>query len=261
MRVCLPFGAKRSRREKAARTAGESEGRRASFGARESADLLAWLDTLTPLDGPSPTFAAWGRSMGASTALRAAAADPRIAALILEAPGQMALREIEIPQPAEGEVLIRVAASSVNPIDYKMRSGAAKERFPVEFPAILGRDVAGIIRELGPDVDSAKSGFKVGDRVFALANATYALTNEVLINKDLTLNGNGAAATVANTAGANIIAAQVSLGTTFGANFNVSSGQSLTMAGQVNGGGKLTANGAGAPDSRWTRPETEGRSS
>jgi competence protein ComEC len=69
-----------------ARTAGESEGRRASFGARESADLLAWLDALLPLAGPTPTFAAWGRSMGASTALRTAAADPRIAALILEAP-------------------------------------------------------------------------------------------------------------------------------------------------------------------------------
>jgi NADPH:quinone reductase-like Zn-dependent oxidoreductase len=55
-----------------------------------------------------------------------------------------------------------------------MRSGAAKERFPVNFPVILGRDVAGLIRELGPDVDSIKSGFKVGDRVFALAHATYA---------------------------------------------------------------------------------------
>jgi competence protein ComEC len=69
-----------------ARTAGESQGRRSSFGARESTDLIAWLDALLPLAGPGTTFAAWGRSMGASTALKAAATDPRIAALILEAP-------------------------------------------------------------------------------------------------------------------------------------------------------------------------------
>ena len=87
-----------------ARTAGESGGRRSSFGARESTDLLAWLDALTPPDSPPPTFAAWGRSMGASTALRAAATDPRITALILEAPYQAlhpavaaVLRRLRIP--------------------------------------------------------------------------------------------------------------------------------------------------------------------
>jgi NADPH:quinone reductase-like Zn-dependent oxidoreductase len=89
-------------------------------------------------------------------------------------PSKLQYEDFEDPKPGSGEILIRVEAISLNPIDWKMRSGAAKERFPVNFPAILGRDVAGIIRELGPDVDSAKSGFKVGDRVFALANATYA---------------------------------------------------------------------------------------
>ena len=68
------------------RAAGESGGARGSFGGRESDDLRAWIDTLGPMAGPGPAFAAWGRSMGASTALKAAAADPRIAALVLEAP-------------------------------------------------------------------------------------------------------------------------------------------------------------------------------
>jgi NADPH:quinone reductase-like Zn-dependent oxidoreductase len=74
------------------------------------------------------------------------------------------------PSPSAGEVLLRVHAVSLNPIDWKMRSGAAKERFPLTFPAILGRDVAGIVSKLGEGVED----FKVGDRVFAVAHATYA---------------------------------------------------------------------------------------
>lgn len=89
-------------------------------------------------------------------------------------PSKLKYEDFADPTPGSGEVLLRVEAVSLNPVDWKMRSGAAKERFPVSFPGILGRDVAGVIRELGPDVDSAKSGFKVGDRVFALARATYA---------------------------------------------------------------------------------------
>ena len=74
------------------------------------------------------------------------------------------------PQPGPGEVRVRVLAVSVNPIDWKMRSGTAKERFPVQFPGVLGRDLAGMVESLGPGV----SGFAVGDKVFALAVQTYA---------------------------------------------------------------------------------------
>jgi NADPH:quinone reductase-like Zn-dependent oxidoreductase len=74
------------------------------------------------------------------------------------------------PTPGPGEVLVRVHAVSINPIDWKMRSGAAKERFPIEFPAILGRDVAGIVQQVGEGVTQ----FQEGDRVFALAFGTYA---------------------------------------------------------------------------------------
>jgi NADPH:quinone reductase-like Zn-dependent oxidoreductase len=85
-------------------------------------------------------------------------------------PSKLKYEDFKDPTPGPGEVLIRVQAASINPVDWKMRSGAAKERFPVNFPGILGRDVAGVVRELGPDV----KGFKEGDRVFALALATYA---------------------------------------------------------------------------------------
>ena len=85
-------------------------------------------------------------------------------------PRNLKYEDFADPKPGPGEVLVRVQAVSLNPVDWKMRSGAAKERFPVEFPAILGRDVAGIVRELGEGVE----GFKEGDPVFALAWHTYA---------------------------------------------------------------------------------------
>jgi len=85
-------------------------------------------------------------------------------------PSKLVYEDFEDPIPARGEVLVRVHAVSLNPVDWKMRSGAAKERFPVTFPAILGRDVAGIVAKLGEGVE----GFKLGDRVFALSHATYA---------------------------------------------------------------------------------------
>ncbi len=74
------------------------------------------------------------------------------------------------PQPGPGEVRVRMLAVSVNPIDWKMRSGTDKDRFPVQFPGVLGRDLAGVIESLGPGVN----GFAVGDKVFALAMHTYA---------------------------------------------------------------------------------------
>jgi NADPH:quinone reductase-like Zn-dependent oxidoreductase len=69
-----------------------------------------------------------------------------------------------------GELLVRVQAASVNPVDVKMRSGAAKDRFPVTFPGVLGRDFAGVVREVGEGV----KGFATGDLVFGMAWSTYA---------------------------------------------------------------------------------------
>jgi NADPH:quinone reductase-like Zn-dependent oxidoreductase len=67
-------------------------------------------------------------------------------------------------------VLIEAAAASVNPIDWKVRSGARQKDFPLKLPAILGRDVSGVVRSVGEDVRH----FKEGDRVVAMTNATYA---------------------------------------------------------------------------------------
>lgn len=85
-------------------------------------------------------------------------------------PEKLKYEDAADPAAGAGELLVRLAATSVNPIDYKMRSGAAKERFPVQFPAILGRDIAGIVREVGPGVE----GFEPGDKVIALGKHAYA---------------------------------------------------------------------------------------
>jgi NADPH:quinone reductase-like Zn-dependent oxidoreductase len=84
--------------------------------------------------------------------------------------GKLKYEDFPDPKPGPGEVLVAVMAISINPIDWKMRSGAAKDRFPLTLPAVLGRDLAGTVREVGEGVTN----FKVGDAVFALSNATYA---------------------------------------------------------------------------------------
>jgi NADPH:quinone reductase-like Zn-dependent oxidoreductase len=85
-------------------------------------------------------------------------------------PSQLRYEEIAMPKYGDNQVLVRVHATSINPIDVKIRSGAAKSRFPIEFPAILGRDLSGDVVETGRDVQ----GFAKGMRVMALANGTYA---------------------------------------------------------------------------------------
>ena len=85
-------------------------------------------------------------------------------------PDKLTYEEVEDPKPGAGEVLVRTTATSVNPVDWKQRSGAIKDRMPVEFPAILGRDVSGTVLALGEGV----SGFERGDRVMAMTLHTYA---------------------------------------------------------------------------------------
>jgi NADPH:quinone reductase-like Zn-dependent oxidoreductase len=86
------------------------------------------------------------------------------------APSKLKYEDFPDPQPGPGEVRIRVLAASVNPVDWKMRSGDARDRFPVNFPGILGRDVAGVVESLGDGVQD----FAEGDKVFALTRGTYA---------------------------------------------------------------------------------------
>ncbi|WP_429806715.1 NADP-dependent oxidoreductase [Ensifer sp. B1-9] len=78
-------------------------------------------------------------------------------------PDAAELRHVPRPRPARGEVLVRVYAAGLNPIDYKTRQGALRvvQRYPL--PIVMGNELAGVVEELGEDVTS----FTPGDRVFA----------------------------------------------------------------------------------------------
>ncbi|HEY2534363.1 MAG TPA: NADP-dependent oxidoreductase [Xanthobacteraceae bacterium] len=85
-------------------------------------------------------------------------------------PEVLKFEEYPDPVPGPAEVLVRVAATSVNPLDYKRRAGLLKDSYPIQFPGIIGVDIAGTVLKIGPGVE----GFSVGDRVFAMAADSYA---------------------------------------------------------------------------------------
>lgn len=107
------------------------------------------------------------------------------AVVINEYGGKDVLEEAEVATPAPGpkQVLVKAEATSINPIDWKLREGYLKEMFEWEFPIILGWDVAGVIEAVGEGV----SNWQVGDRVFARPNTsrqgTYA--EYTLVDQDL----------------------------------------------------------------------------
>ena len=156
------------------------------------------------------------------------------------APDRLRYEDAPDPVAGEGQVLVRVAATSVNPIDYKLRSGALKDYRPLALPAILGRDISGLVREVGAGV----SGLAPGDKVMALGNAAYA---ELVVVKaeDLTRVPDGldlveaAALPLVTLTGEQLI----TRGT------KIKSGQTVLIAGAVGGVGRSavwTAKKAGA---------------
>ena len=89
-------------------------------------------------------------------------------AMVLKSYGEAAQFEsVSMPEPVAGpgEVLIRVAATSVNTVDTMIRSMGTDLPFAPELPAILGMDVAGVVESIGPDVE----GFAIGDEVYGCA--------------------------------------------------------------------------------------------
>ncbi len=88
----------------------------------------------------------------------------------------LTLSEVSTPVPGRGEVRVRVAYVALNPIEWKIRSGAFAAMLPMTFPVILGNEVSGVIDALGDGVED----FKVGDRVAGFVrgggDAEYVVT-------------------------------------------------------------------------------------
>ena len=79
------------------------------------------------------------------------------------------LVDLHVPDPAEGEVRVRVHAASVNGFDLSVANGVVKDMMEHRFPVVLGKDFAGIVDALGSGV----TGYQVGDRVFGVVTKPY----------------------------------------------------------------------------------------
>lgn len=76
---------------------------------------------------------------------------------------ELKIIDVKKPKAAADEVVVKIVATAVNPVDWKVREGYLQELVTYDFPIILGWDVAGIIEEVGENVKS----FKVGDEVYS----------------------------------------------------------------------------------------------
>jgi len=86
-------------------------------------------------------------------------------------PEQLKLEQVERPRPQAGEVLLRVHAAGVNPLDWKIRQGLLKEVMPKTFPYIPGIEVSGVVEDVGPGVTA----FEIGQAVYGQsAKGAYA---------------------------------------------------------------------------------------
>jgi NADPH:quinone reductase-like Zn-dependent oxidoreductase len=91
-------------------------------------------------------------------------------------PEVLRVADVEEPHAGPGQVRVAVRAAGVNPIDWKVRSGALREIMPVSFPVIDGREAAGVVDEVGPEV----TGATVGDEVFGFAVGGAAAERAIL---------------------------------------------------------------------------------
>lgn len=92
--------------------------------------------------------------------------------------------ELEIPHPGPGQLQVAVHAAGVNPADWKVRAGTRKDTVPVTLPAVLGREVSGVITAVGERTE----GFTVGDPVFGSTATGFGGYTEYTL-----LNAHGAA--------------------------------------------------------------------
>jgi NADPH:quinone reductase-like Zn-dependent oxidoreductase len=90
------------------------------------------------------------------------------------ASSEIRIEDAPLPALQADDVLIRVVATSVNPVDWKIRKGYLKAMIPYEMPLIMGLDVSGIVEKTGPAVTRFKPGDAVYSRPDIARNGAYA---------------------------------------------------------------------------------------
>src|SRR3954468_22522800 len=91
------------------------------------------------------------------------------------------LNEVTKPSVQEGEVLVRIKATTVNPFDMKVRSGAMQKMLNVQLPYTPGSDIAGVVEAVGNKVTRIKAGDEVFGTVFGGTYAEYISIKEAQI--------------------------------------------------------------------------------
>jgi NADPH:quinone reductase-like Zn-dependent oxidoreductase len=91
-------------------------------------------------------------------------------------PDVLHLADVAEPHPGPGQIRIRVLAAGINPVDWKIRNGSSRRAIPVTLPSIPGLEAAGVVDEIGPDVENVT----LGDEVFGAASTGAAAEHTVL---------------------------------------------------------------------------------
>ena len=100
-------------------------------------------------------------------------------------PEVLKFRDVLDPVAAAGQILVDIYATTVNPVDWKIQSGARKDALPLKLPYIPGVDFSGVVRAVGDKVKS----FSAGDAVYAVVNQTQQSTYAQAIAIDAGLVG------------------------------------------------------------------------
>lgn len=95
--------------------------------------------------------------------------------------GESALQvaDVPVPQAGAGQVLVRVRAAGINPLDWKIREGFVRDAFPLPLPAVLGIELAGVVEAVGPGA----ARFQVGDRVMGPLGGLGAYAEFVAVDE------------------------------------------------------------------------------
>ena len=107
-----------------------------------------------------------------------------IRALVLKQYGSSeatAISTVAAPEAGPNQVLVRVKAAGINGLDWKVREGYVRDVFPLQLPAVLGIELAGVVEAVGPGA----SRFHVGDRVMGSLGGLGAYAELVAVNESL----------------------------------------------------------------------------